>query len=106
MDNITIIPLENPREYILSHNGLSQFKESDYPNANNISFQKDLEEGKLNDYAGTYVLYWKGILTGQSRNGDKLIEKAKNYYGSSNLKMFEVESRKKFEKLNEKVFEI
>ena len=50
----------------------------------------DLRNGTLKFYEGTFVAYWKGILCGQSVNGEALLKRASDYYGSSNLAIFKV----------------
>src|SRR5574341_285273 len=48
-------------------------------------FHLDLENGKLEHYRGTHVLYRRGILCGQSKNCRDLYESALAKYGSINF---------------------
>jgi hypothetical protein len=100
--NIKPINLENDSEtlteyilnheiadYILSHDALSKQKERAETGSNNdFFFRKDFENHLLDKYKGTSVLYWKGIMCGQSKDGRKLWQKASSYYGQSNLTVF------------------
>ncbi len=79
------------REYLLDHNGLSSFpNKGDNERVNVPCFREDLKEGRLNFYRGESVAYHKGVLCGQSADGNDLYNKAKEYYGKSNLAVFRV----------------
>ncbi len=79
------------REYLLDHGGLSSFPDKgDTEKVNVPCFRKDSEEGRLDFYRGTCVAYHKGVLCGQSSDGSDLYDKAKGYYGKSNLAVFRV----------------
>ena len=78
-------------EFLLSHDALAkQPDRGDDGSSNAPCFKEDYEQGKLNRYRGTYVAYHKGVLCGQSKEGDLLYKAATNYYGRSNLVVFEV----------------
>ena len=78
-------------EFILDHDGLAKQKIRAEELSDVKSFFKmDYRNGTLESYKGTFVLYWKGILCGQSANAERLLKKAQNYYGRSNLLLFEV----------------
>jgi len=73
-------------EYILSHRELArQNSKGEFESDNILLFECDYKSGALNLYKGTFVLYHKGVLCGQSKDGELLIKKATSYYGASNL---------------------
>ncbi len=79
------------REYLLDHGGLSSFPDKGSDGKVNIPcFRTDFEEGRLEFYRGESVAYHKGVLCGQSVNGKNLYDRAKEYYGKSNLAVFKV----------------
>jgi len=85
--------LENiqPREFILTHTGLSHIKDRCVSRGGNgYWFLHDLFDRDLKGYEGTFVAYQKGILCGQSENGKLLYDDASSYYGSSGLSVFRV----------------
>ena len=100
INGLRIIKLE---EYILSHGGLSKQLDRGETAADNLLFFKlDLRQRRLNRYQeGSYVAYHKGVLCGQSSEGLRLFNTAKEYYGSSNLAVFKIP--KKDERLSELV---
>ncbi len=82
---------ENLREYLLDHSGLSSFPDKGINGKVNVPcFKEDFEKGRLEFYQGTSVAYHKGVLCGQSSDGSDLYDKAKGYYGKSNLAVFRV----------------
>jgi hypothetical protein len=84
-------PSEDLTGRILSHEKLSaQIKRGKSGEDNEKYFREDFKSHILDEYKGTAVLYWKGIPCGQGRNAHELLEKASNYYGSSNLTVYNV----------------
>lgn len=57
---------------------------------NKRSFLIDLSNGHLARYTGTYLAYKDGVLCGQSRDRDKLLENANYEFCQSNLSVFKV----------------
>jgi len=49
-------------------------------NSNVFYFIIDIKAGKLDNYEGTYVVYWHGNLYGQSSNGKLLQKEASKLY--------------------------
>lgn len=87
------VPLQVIRlnEYILSHEELAHQPERGDSAVDNTRFFKiDFGNGLLNRYNGTFVAYHKGTLCGQSKDGELLFDKASEYYGNSNLAVFNV----------------
>ncbi len=79
------------REYLLDHGGLSSFPDKgDNEKVNVPCFREDFEKGRLEFYQGTCVAYHKGVLCGQSLDRVGLYNKARDYYGQSNLAVFRV----------------
>lgn len=77
------------REFLFSHEELSRHKRNDWV-SNQPYFQMDYRQGKLDEYKGTFVAYHKGVMCGQSADGQKLYSEAEQYYGKSNLAVFRV----------------
>jgi hypothetical protein len=89
--------------YLLDHNELTKQKDRGHSLADNVkSFKEDYESQILEAYKGTAVAYHQGILCGQCNDVSKLWVLASNYYGRSNLTVFEVP--KKAEALNSAFF--
>ena len=87
LGKLNIIDLE---EFLLSHGELSQHT-SGVNNADNLlCYMADLRKGKLGRWAGNFVVYQRGILAGESRDGELLFKNAARYYGESSLAMFRV----------------
>jgi len=83
------------REYLLDHGGLSQFPDRGLNGTvNGPYFIKDLVENRLDSYQGEFVAYHKGVLCGQSADGEDLYKTARNYFGASNLAVFRVPNNK------------
>ncbi len=79
------------RDYYLNHWELSLLPERGSCERDNIhSFCDDFRRGFLIGYDGTFVVYHKGVLCGQARDGDELLSVTQEYYGSSNLAVFRV----------------
>ena len=77
------------REYLLSHEQLARQSNS-IVNAldNPTAFRSDFDKGQLNVYRQSFVAYQQGVLCGQSKNAELLFNKAREYYGGSNLAVF------------------
>ncbi len=85
---VKIIKME---EFLLSHDEVAKSSNiGDNSEGNVPSFQVDFLKGSLKRYKGTYVIYHKGVLVGQSKNGPSLFKEAQRYYGNSNLALFKV----------------
>ena len=79
------------REFYLNHELLSkQPNRGDVGQDNKKFFFHDLVHGKLDSYAGSNVLYHKGVFCGQAADGEHLLQSAQRYYGHSNLASFRV----------------
>jgi hypothetical protein len=82
-------------EYILNHGELAKQPNcGDNASSNLPAFIRDLSDNRLERYKGTFVLYWKGILCGQSEHPDLLYKQASDYYGKSHLACFFVPQHK------------
>src|SRR3989344_7990181 len=81
-----------PREYLLNHQGLARFPDKGPDGEINLpSFRDDFEQGRIELAGGeTWVAYHKGVLCGRAAKGWKLYDAAASYYGSSNLAVFRV----------------
>ena len=91
-DKLDVVTL---REYILSHGELAKQPDRGARQADNPAFFKaDFLEGRLDRYEGTFVAYQKGVLCGQSEDGEKLHHQAACYYGTSGLTVFQVPLKK------------
>lgn len=87
-DKLAVVMLT---EYILRHDELAaQPDRGRSQSENGAFFRVDFLEGKLDRYEGTFVAYQKGILCGQSADGEKLHHQASAYYGGSGLTVFQV----------------
>ncbi len=65
---------------------------------NKMNFFIDLSIGNLARHQGTFVAYKDGVLCGQSRDRDKLLENASYEFFTPNLSLFKVpKNREKLE---------
>ena len=88
MGEIQVVDL---RDYILSHEELArQPIRGRGVLGNDVFFEMDARAGVLDRYKGSFVLYHKGVMCGQSNDGEVLFEEAGNYYGKSDLSVFKV----------------
>lgn len=79
------------REYILSIEKLIEEPGRGIDHADNAPYFKvDFLEMKLDRYKGTYVAYHKGILAGQSKDGNLLFHEFSCVHGDSSLMVFRV----------------
>ena len=84
------------KEYILGYAALARAPERGHVAEDNPTFFKiDFRNGALNQYVGTYVAYHKGILAGQSEDGEALFRKFKSMHGSSSLTVFRIPENNK-----------
>ncbi len=79
------------REYYLTHGALAQ--QPTRAGDNQSLFVHDLIDGRFLGYRGSYVAYQKGVLCGQSVDGETLFDCTGRYYGISSLGVFKVPSR-------------
>jgi len=73
------------------------------PMNDGAAFSLDLENGKLEHYRGTHVLYLRGVLCGQSRSCRDLYENALARYGSINFTIYQVPEKENKLKLEDRL---
>ena len=81
------------RESYLGIDGLillSEKERGEDPADNPLFFKIDYVSGILKQYEPTAVLYWKGNLVGQSKNGQELYDSFCRVHGQSNAAVFVV----------------
>ena len=82
---------EPQQNYLLSHGSLAKIPDKGRNGTVNLPcLREDLDNGRLDQYRGSWVAYHKGVLCGESSEGRGLYEAAWTYYGKSNLTIFRV----------------
>ena len=85
------------REYILGIEKLMEEPGRGIDHVDNAPYFKvDFLELKLKSYTGTFVAYQKGILVGQSKDGNLLYHEFSCLHGGSNLTVFGVPEDREF----------
>lgn len=78
-------------EFLLGHGALAYMPDRGNSDDDNPKhFHEDFNQGVLDDFKGTFVAYWKGMICAQSCNRKRLMREIKDYHGSSNMTIFRV----------------